>query len=141
MYKNMYDELNKFLALKTLQDANRDVYNICNLFDKENKIDVSLVFLRDWDSLESDEFGVVIINGKGAVFTFPSYWLSISEKLSMHYFETIIDEFYRDYANKWFNNWNNGNNNTGINDGMDCPCNPTPLDTYKRIQKNKERMI
>lgn len=139
MYKNMYDELDKFLAMKTLQDANRDVYNICNLFDKENKIDISLVFLRDWDSLESDEFGVVVINGKGAVFTFPAYWLSIPKGLAMHYFETIIDEFYRDYANKWSNNWNG--NNMGNSTGADCPCNPTPLDTYKRIQKDKERMV
>lgn len=118
-------ELDKFFANKTIQDVNRDSYLVCNLHDGINKVIVSLVFLRDWDSLESDSFNQVIIEGKGAVFQFPCYWISIPKELCIEYFTFIIKTFYKDYVDNWINT-NNGssNNNSNTNNSMGgCVCN------------------
>lgn len=120
-------ELDTFFANKTIHDVNRDAYLVCNLHDHINKIVVSLIFLRDWDSLESDSFNQVIIEGKGVVFTFPCYWVSVPKELCMEYFNYIIKTFYDDYVTNWLsnntsNNTNGGNTNTGFSPPNGCGC-------------------
>ena len=124
-------ELDEFFATKTVHDVNRDSYLVCNLNDFVNKVTLSLIFLRDWDSLESDSFNQVIIENRGVVFTFPCYWVSVPKELCMEYFIYIINTFYDEYVSKWKgnnNNNNNNNNSSSIGNGNNninnnCGCN------------------
>ena len=100
---NYFKPLDEFFAKNTVTNVNRDAYLACNLFDKANNIHISLVFLRDWDSLETDSFNQVIIQGKGAVFTFPCYWISIPKELAFTYIKYIVQAFYDDEVSKLFN--------------------------------------
>lgn len=111
-------DLDTFFANKTIHDVNRDSYLVCNLHDNINKVIVSLIFLRDLDSLESDSFNQVIIEGKGVVFTFPCYWISVPKELSMEYFNYIIKTFYDEYVSAWNGNPNTGNTNNNNMGGM-----------------------
>lgn len=115
--QTMIDVLDKFFAEKTIQDIDRNTFLICNLYDKKYKITISLVFLRDWDSLETDSYNSVIIENKGAVFTFPCYWISVPKELAMGYFQYIIDDFYKTSVYKWNGNITNNDNSAN------CPCN------------------
>lgn len=123
MKKNMCDTLDKYLAKMTVNDSDRNSYQICNLNDKENKLTICLVFLRDWDSLEPNAYNALAINPNGAVITFPSYWLSVPKELAIPYFDLILQEVYKD------NNWNyedsssgSGTINPGTNPGGNNNC-------------------
>ena len=125
----MKHTLDEFLASKTIVDVDRHSFQLCNLKDNRFKITISLVFMRDWDSIESDNYSSVIIENKGAVFTFPCYWLSIPKELSMSYFEYIINDFYQNEVSKWsvaegFISDDNGNIN---NSGCNCNTPSTPV--------------
>lgn len=121
-------ELDEFFAKKTVHDVNRDAYLVCNLQDFTNKVTISLIFLRDWDSVESDSFNQVIIEGKGVVFQFPCYWVSVPKELTIGFITYIIDTFYDQYVSKWVgnnsSNGNAGNQNPGFIGGNgNCGCN------------------
>ena len=124
--KNIYTKLDGFFATNTISDVDRHTYIVCDLRDEINKIDIALVFLRDWDSLESDSYNQVVIENIGAVFTFPCYWISIPKKLAISYFTYIIEEFYQEEVSKW--NMNSASNNSGningscINNNCVPPC-------------------
>lgn len=120
---NLLNALDKFYAEKTITDVNRETFLICNLKDSSKKITISLVFMKDWDVLEPSDYDQVIVQNKGAVLTFPCYWVSVPKELAIPYFEFIIDELYKNE----FDNWNTGSgttSDTGINEsGCNCPCN------------------
>lgn len=120
---NLLDALDKFYAEKTITDVNRETFLICNLKDPGKKITISLVFMKDWDVLEPSDYDQVIVQNKGAVLTFPCYWVSVPKELAIPYFEFIIDELYKNE----FDNWNTGSgpsSDTGSNgSGCNCPCN------------------
>ena len=126
MTEEMKNTLDNFFASKTIVDVDRNAFLVCNLKDKVNKLTFSLVFLRDWDSLESDSYNYVAIEGAGAVFTFPCYWASIPKELAMPYIIEIIETFYNEVVSGWNigdgslgNRPNSGNSNSG-----GCPCPP-----------------
>ena len=125
--RSMLDTLDKHFANKVIGDIDRTSFLVCNLKDVERKITISLVFLRDWDSLQTDDFNVVIIKPHGAVFTFPAYWESIPKELCMPYFVGILDEFYANEVSTWGidigdgNNTGSGNAGTGNNCNCNCP--------------------
>ena len=126
---NYYNLLDKFLSQNTVSTINRETYLICNLTDKINKITVSLVFLRDWDSIECGSFENCIIPNKGVVFTFPCYWVCVPKELAFPYLTSIVDAFYGEYVSKWLGGiWTEGNNNdTSSSGGTNnlpscCPC-------------------
>lgn len=123
---NYFKPLDDFFAKNTVTNVNRDSYLVCNLHDKANNITVSLIFLRDWDSLESDTFNEVIIKDKGAVFTFPCYWISVPKELAYTYITCIVQAFYDDTVEKWNNEKNsisnNGNNSGNMNGCPPCNC-------------------
>lgn len=120
---NLLNALDKFYAEKTITDVNRETFLICNLKDSSKKITISLVFMKDWDVLEPSDYDQVIVQNKGAVLTFPCYWVSVPKELAIPYFEFIIDELYKNE----FDNWNTGSgttSDTGNNgSGCNCPCN------------------
>lgn len=123
---NLLNELDKFYAEKTITDVDRNTFLTCNLKDPIKKITISLIFMKDWDVLEPDDYSRIVVQNKGAVLTFPCYWVSVPKELAIPYFEYIIDELYKDE----FDNWNNGfdsssgSGNSGSgNDGCNCPCN------------------
>lgn len=120
MLESMVRELDKFMSQKTINDIDRSTFLVCNLNDYKNKITISLVFMRDWDSIESDGYNCVTVEGKGAVFTFPPYWLSIPKELTMAYFEAIIDEFYEN--EDWLDN-GSASGSTGSGAGINNGCN------------------
>lgn len=125
---NCYNELDRFLATKTVADINRETYLICNLKDKINKISVSLVFIRDCENIECGNFESCIIEKAGAVFVVPCYWLCVPKELGYEYLVSIIDAFYSEHVSAWLNatwvgdanNNSSSNNNGGLNCG--CPC-------------------
>lgn len=127
---NYFKPLDEFFAKNTVTNVNRDAYLVCNLFDKSNNIHVSLVFLRDWDSLETDSFNQVIIQNKGAVFTFPCYWISVPKELAYTYIKFVIQAFYDEYVTDWLGNVNSGstsnigggNSNNGMTNCPPCNC-------------------
>lgn len=128
--ESYFKPLDDFFAKNTVTNVNRDSYLVCNLFDKTNNIHVSLVFMRDWDSLETDSFNQVIIQGKGVVFTFPCYWISVPKELAYTYIKFVVQSFYDEYVNEWIETSSSfiGNNNTNsggtITNGSNCPpCN------------------
>lgn len=116
----VYKTLDSFLAQKTIMDVDRNTYLVCNLKDADYKITISIVFLKDWDSLETDQYNSVIIMNKGVVITVPCYWLSIPKELAMPYFESIIEDFYSEEVIHWDIGFVNGNT-SGINNN-NCPC-------------------
>lgn len=120
---NLLNALDKFYAEKTITDVNRETFLICNLKDSGKKITISLVFMKDWDVLEPSDYDQVIVQNKGAVLTFPCYWVSVPKELAIPYFEFIIDELYKNE----FDNWNTGSgpsSDTGSNGSRcNCPCN------------------
>ena len=120
---NLLNALDKFYAERTIRDVNRETFLICNLKDPVKKITISLVFMKDWDVLEPDEYSQVIVQNKGAVLTFPCYWVSVPKELAITYFEYIIDQLYLDEFDKW-DNGSNGTSNSGNGSaGPNCPCN------------------
>ena len=128
---NYYNPLDKFLSQNTVSTINRETYLICNLTDKINKITVSLVFLRDWDSIECGSFENCIIPNKGAVFTFPCYWVCVPKELAFPYLTSIVDTFYAEYVSKWLGGTFVGesSNDTSSSGGTNnlpscCPCQP-----------------
>lgn len=125
--ENYFKPLDDFFAKNTVTNVNRDSYLVCNLFDKTNNIHVSLVFMRDWDSLETDDFNRVVIQGKGAVFTFPCYWISVPKELAYTYIKYVVQAFYNDDVAGWIGDnsgfiGNDNSNNTG-NSTNYPPCN------------------
>ena len=120
--QSMYKNLDSFLAQKTIIDIDRNTFLVCNLKDTEHKITISIVFLKDWDSLETDQYNSVIILNKGVVITVPCYWLSIPKELAMPYFESIIEEFYSDEVSTWDIDSNSGNINSSNGINNNCPC-------------------
>lgn len=127
--KDMLDTLDKHFANKVIMDIDRTSFLVCNLKDLARKITISLVFLRDWDSLDTDDFNVVIIKPYGAVFTFPAYWESIPKELCMPFFTRILDEFYTNEVSTWGlddgtgTGNNNGNSDSSSGNNKDCNCN------------------
>lgn len=119
--KKCIDDLDAFFAKKTILDVNREAYLVHNLHDFENKIIVSLIFLKDWDSIESDSFNQVIIEGKGVVFTFPCYWISVPKELCMEYFGYIIKTFYEEYVSNWVSSSNSNNSGSTSNNNGNIP--------------------
>ena len=133
----MHNQLDKFFAEKTIVDVDRNTYLNLNLHDSRYKIVISLVFMRDFDGLEINSYSNVVIEGKGVVFIFPPYWLSIPKELVTPYFEFVINDFYQDTVSDWINNGLIGNSSTtnGSNTGNGqqpgcsnpvppiCPCN------------------
>ena len=126
IHQKMISDLDSFFALKTINDADRNVFQILNLKDPSLKITVSLVFMRDWHSIESDDYNVVSIRNCGAVFTFPIYWISIPKELCMPYFTAILEDFYENEVSKWDidtdSNSNTGSINPGTGNNPNLPC-------------------
>lgn len=120
---NLLNALDKFYAERTITDVNRETFLICNLKDPVKKITISLVFMKDWDVLEPDEYSQVIVQNKGAVLTFPCYWVSVPKELAITYFEYIIDQLYLDEFDKWDNGSNSTSNSGNNSTGPNCPCN------------------
>ena len=124
--KNYFKPLDEFFAKKTIQDVDRNTYLVCNLHDKPNNIHVSLIFLRDWDTLEADSFSQVILEGVGAVFSFPCYWISVPKELSYEYITRIIKAFYEEHVETWLSSSNSGNTNIGGSTSSNNNCNCCP---------------
>ncbi len=124
MTDRMKDTLDKFFTQKLITDVDRNTYLVCNLEDIRFKITISIVFMRDWNSIESDSYNSVIIENKGAVFTFPCYWISIPKELAMSYFEYIINDFYTSEVLKWdiAKNFINGFNADLSSNNTSCNC-------------------
>ena len=125
MTEQMKKTLDTFFAGKTINDVDRNTYQVCNLNDNRIRLTISLVFMRDWDSIETDNYNSVILENKGAVFTFPCYWISVPKELSMTYFEYIINSFYDTEVSKWeivqglLSGGSSGSTDT---DDDGCPC-------------------
>lgn len=133
MSDGMHKQLDGFFAEKTIVDVDRNTYLNLNLHDGRYKIVVSLVFMRDFDGLEINSYSDVVLEGKGVVFIFPPYWLSIPKELSIPYFEFVINDFYQNTVSDWISTGliGNGSSTTGGNTGAGqqqpgggCP--PTP---------------
>lgn len=128
--EEMKNTLDSFFASKTIVDVDRNTFLICNLKDKPNKLTISLVFLRDWHSLESDSYNYVAIEGSGAVFTFPCYWASVPKELAMPYIMEIIQTFYDEVVSGWKLGDGSGSgssssgNNSSTNQNNGCLCPP-----------------
>ena len=121
---NIWKTLDLFFATKTIQDIDRNTFLNCTLNDKINKIHITLVFVKHFDISESDTYNYVAIGSKGAVFTFPCYWVSVPKELAMPYFEYIIKEFYDKEVSGWADGSNSiagSGNGTGYNSGCNCP--------------------
>lgn len=131
---SFYTELDKFFAQKGCMDIDRATLNHIALFDKDNKITISLIFMSDWDASEYDDYNSIILERKGAVFIFPPYWLCVPKELAMTYFEHILKSFYSEYVSKWCSNVNigSGDINNGNNCGCSCKpdCNPPTVNPY-----------
>lgn len=130
MKADMINTLDKFFAEKTIQDVDRNTFLVCNLEDKQAKIHISLIFMRDWHSIESDSYNTVILENTGAVFTFPCYWVSVPKPLAMAYIQYIIDDFYENTVSGWSNgsgtggSGNSGSTGGGYPGGNGCHCPP-----------------
>lgn len=101
MTQEMIKEVDTFFSEKTVHDVDRCSYLICNIHDKPNKITISLVFMRDWDTIESNKYNTLLIDNVGAVLTFPCYWPSIPKELAITYITKIIDKLYAEHINSW----------------------------------------
>jgi hypothetical protein len=127
MKKSMEKDLDLFFATKTASDIDRTTFLVCNLHDTENMLTISLVFIKDWHSLVADEYGLVTIDGKGAIFTLPSFWLSIPKELAMPFFTKLIDNYYSgDYDDDNMNTGTgsgNGNTSSSIGNNIMMPGN------------------
>ena len=125
MTQQMLKSLDSFFADRTIDDIDSDTFLIHNLIDTTNKLTISLVFLRDWHSLETGSYNYVPLKNKGAVFTFPCYWVSVPKELAMPYIEGIINEFYEDEVADWLKETGSSSSNTGSSLG-NCNCNCVP---------------
>lgn len=95
MTDSMKQQLDKFLAEKTVAAVDRSTYLVCGLEDKTNKITVCLVFVRDWHvDGESEEYRQTLVDGKGVVFTLPAYWLLVPKELVMPFLTYLIEDYY-----------------------------------------------
>ena len=120
MIQEMYNTLDKFFSEKTVQDVDRNTFLVCNLNDMPKKITISLIFIKDWHTDDYTDYNELTIKNKGAVFTFPSYWVSVPKELAITYFQYIIDKFYEEEVSKWDTGIAPGGD--GNNNGCGCPC-------------------
>lgn len=127
MTSQMYAELDKFMSEKTIIDVDRNTFLVCNLFDKRIGITISLVFMKDWDSIEPDSYNMVAIEDKGAVLIFPCYWVSIPKELCKSYFEFVINDLYKETISEWKVASELTSTNEGNNSNNGCGCNPIPI--------------
>ena len=116
--KSLLEEFEKYLANISTNDIDRQTYLFKNLNDTQNKIIVTIIFLRDWDSLDSDSYSSVIVNNVGAVFCFPCYWLSVPKELANPYFEYVLSSFYNEHVTKWLE---------PESSSPGCPCIPNAI--------------
>ena len=99
--KGMEAALSKFFAEKTILDADRNSFLVCNLDDERVGIKISLVFERDWDADYYNGYSTTIVNEVGAVIVFPSYWVSIPKPLVLGYFKDILNSLYAEEFSSW----------------------------------------
>ena len=90
------DSLKKFLGCNSIASIDRTSYLIWPYTDKLNKVDLSIVFVRDCHNMDYTDFRQVGIETKGAVFIVPGYWLGVQKDLSYNYLKYIIDDYYRE---------------------------------------------
>ena len=127
MTEQMRKTLDAFFAGKTINDVDRNTYQVCNLNDTRIKLTISIIFMRDWDSIETDSYNSIFLENKGAVFTFPCYWISVPKELAMTYFEYIINDFYANEVSKWTIAEGLLNaDNASTNDENNCNCQNQP---------------
>lgn len=121
--QEMLNSLDTFFAQKTIADVDRNTFQVLNLRDTSLKITISLVFMRNWTSINSDDYNVVSIRNYGAVFTFPCYWISIPKELCLPYFIAILEDFYENEVSKWGGTSSSDSGNTsGSGSGSNMPC-------------------
>lgn len=95
------DQLNKFIIGNSIANVERTPYLNLNIIDKENDVTLSLVFIRDLGTMEADDISTIEIQGKGAVFIIPGYWLGVNQTLAINYITYLIKEFYRERVSDW----------------------------------------
>lgn len=120
--QEMLNSLDTFFAQKTIADVDRNTFQVLNLRDSSLKITISLVFMRDWTSINSDDYNVVSIRNYGAVFTFPCYWISIPKELCLPYFIAILEDFYENEVSKWDLSSGDSGTSSGSVSGSNMPC-------------------
>lgn len=126
MNQDMINQLDKFFSEKTTPDVDRNTFLICNLNDRINTLTISLVFMRDWHTLEYDDYNQIVLKNRGCIFVLPSYWVSIPKELALTYIQALIDNFYNEEVSKWNNGSDGSGTGSGSGDGSSsgngCPC-------------------
>lgn len=98
---DVIEQLNKFIVGNSIANVERTPYLNLNIIDKENGITISIVFVRDFGTMEADDVSTIEIQGKGAVFLIPGYWLGVNQTLAINYITYIIKDFYKEHVSEW----------------------------------------
>ena len=126
MNQDMINQLDKFFSEKTTPDVDRNTFLICNLNDRINTLTISLVFMRDWHTLEYDDYNQIVLKNRGCIFVLPSYWVSIPKELALTYIQELIDDFYNVEVSQWNTGSGGSGSGSGTGDGSSsdngCPC-------------------
>lgn len=136
MNQDMTNQLDKFFSEKTTPDVDRNTFLICNLNDRINILTISLVFMRDWHTLEYDDYNQIVLKNKGCIFVLPSYWVSIPKELALTYIQELIDDFYNVEVSKWNTGSGSSGNGSGTGDGSSSGGNGCPCKNPSLITKN-----
>lgn len=92
--KYLLDKVMEILQSNTSAVIDRSPYTVFDVNDNPNNLIISLVFVRDCNTLELNECLNTIIAGKGAVITLPGYWMGVSTDLAFPYIKNAINECY-----------------------------------------------
>lgn len=127
MNKDMAKKLDSFLATKTTNDINRNVYLILPLRDEKLKITTCLVFNCHHEGFE--EPTSIQCNYTGIVIHLPAFWVDVPKELAFNYICGLINSIYSDIYTKWYRSGLIGGINTGDNTGfpstnVGCGCIP-----------------
>lgn len=119
--KNMEKDLDDFFAKKTIMDVDRSTFLTCGLKDITYNLDIVFFFMKNWHGEYSD-YSEMDIEGKGAIFVFPSYWVSVPKPLVMEYFTYILQNFYDNTVSRWGLGYNSNYNIDSVDNNTICPC-------------------
>lgn len=123
--KLLPQQLDKFLAEKTITDVDRTRFIPFVYRDGVNKLTTCLMFNCNCHSYEDPT--ILPCEYTGAVIHLPAFWVEVPKELAFNYLLGLIKDLYTDTYYQWYKAGLIGGINTGTGDntgttGCTCPC-------------------
>lgn len=121
--ENMIKSMDDFFGKKNVNDIDRNTFLTLGMRDNRYNLDIVMFFMKDWHG-DYNSYEQMSIEGKGSIFVFPSYWISVPKPLVMSYMIYILEDFYKNVVSGWGLGFNYADQSGGLcgDNPTLCPC-------------------